>query len=107
MRLQVSVSFLPLHTSQDSRNIHLHDPAPDIHLPLHVDVLKGLLAEPVLSQGLVTSRDGTVRRTGREYPVDTRLTHLVVAFGVDEKLHIRIQVSRRLADRADLLERQS
>lgn len=37
-----------------------------------------------------------------EYTIYARLAHFVVAFGVDLKLHVGIEVARRFADRANV-----
>lgn len=50
----------------------------------------------------MTSRHGAVRRTRREYPIDTGLAHLVITFRVDKESHIGVQVPRGLADGTDL-----
>lgn len=44
-----------------ARGVHLHDSAPNVNLPFHIDILECLLAKPVLAQGLVTARHRTVR----------------------------------------------
>lgn len=80
----------------------MHHAPPNIYFSLHSDIFERLLAELVLTQGLATSSNWTVRGTAREDAVHARLAHLVVAFWVDEKSHIGIQVSRGFADGADL-----
>lgn len=87
-----------------ANNAHLHHSAPNVNLPLHVDILERLLPKSILPQCLVTPCHGTIRGTRREYPVDAGLAHLVIAFRVNEEPHVWVQVSRGLADGADLWE---
>jgi hypothetical protein len=79
-------------------SIHLHDTSPNIDLPLHTDILKGLLSESVLAQRLVATRYGTGCGTRREDAIYAGLTHPVIAFRVDEESHVWVQISRGLAD---------
>lgn len=85
-----------------ARGVHLHHSAPNVHLPFHIDILECLLAKPVLAQSLVTACHRTVRGTRGEDPVHAGLAHLVVAFGIDEKSHVWVQIPRGFADRAHL-----
>jgi len=78
-------------------NIRLRNPPANIHLLLHLDIFKGLPPEPLLAQGPPAPGHGTRGRALREDAVDARLAHLVVAFGVDEEAHVRVQVARRFA----------
>lgn len=71
----------------------MHHTPPDIYFSLHPDIFECLLAEPIFTQGLATSGYWTVCRTGGKDAVHARLAHLVVAFRVDEKAHVRVEVS--------------
>ena len=77
----------------------------DIDLSLDIDILKRLLSEPMFSQSSMTPSNGTWSRTMGEDTVDARLAHAVVAFWVDQKPHVGVQVSGCFANRADLYER--
>jgi hypothetical protein len=76
----------------EESDLHVHHAPPNIHFSLNPNVLKGLLAEAVLSEGLAASCDGAASWTRREYSVDAGLAHLVVTFRVDEKSHVRVEI---------------
>lgn len=80
---------------------HSGNAASDVYLPLHSNILECLLPELGLSEGTLASGNRTRRGSMREYSVDTRLAHFVIALWVDEKPHVWVQVPRALADRAD------
>jgi hypothetical protein len=84
----------------------VHHAPSNIHFSLNSNILKGLLAKAVLAEGLTTSGDGAASGSRGEYSVDAGLAHLVVAFWVDEKSHIRVEIPRGLADGADLCQRE-
>ena len=86
-------------------DLHVHHAPPDIHFSLNADILKGLLAEAVLAEGLAASSDRAASWTRREDSVDARLAHLVVALRVDQESHVRVQIPRGLADGADLYQK--
>lgn len=75
---------------------------PDINFALNVDVVKGLLAEPLFPQRASTPGDRTRGRTLGEDAVDARLAHFVVAFRVDEEAHVGVEIARRFAYGADI-----
>lgn len=72
---------------------HLHHSLANVDLTFDTNVLECLGTEPVLAQRLVTTGHGAQRRPGREDAVDARLTHLVVAFRIDQEAHVRVQVA--------------
>lgn len=76
----------------EESDLHVHHTPPDIHFSLNSNVFKGLLAEAVLSEGLAASSDGAASWARREYSVDAGLAHLVVAFWIDEKSHVRVEI---------------
>lgn len=86
-------------TADGSQIIHLHDPLPNVDLPFDTDILKGLLSESVLAQRLVATGYRTGRGSRREDAVHAGLAHFVIAFWIDEEPHVRVEVSRGLADR--------
>jgi len=82
--------------------LHLCHSSPDIDFSLHLNVTKRLFPEPMLSKRLPASSDRALCRTMGEYAVYTRLTHFVVALRVHQELHVRFEVTWRLAHRTDV-----
>ena len=74
-------------------NLHSCYPPPDVHLPLNLDVVKGLFAELLLPQRPVAARHGARRGPVGEDAVDARLAHLVVALRVDQEAHVGVEVA--------------
>lgn len=83
-------------------NSHGCHPPPNVHLPLHLQILKRRLPEPALPKRSCASGDRARRRTMTEDAVHARLAHLVVTFRVHEELHVRVEVARRFAYWADV-----
>lgn len=75
------------------RHLHFSHPSPNVHLSLHLYVLEGLLAEPVLSKRSLAACDGALCGAVREDAVHAGLAHFVVAFGVHEEAHVGVQVA--------------
>ena len=71
----------------------------DINLLLHLNIFERLLSKLLLSQDFMTADDGALVGALREEVINTRLTHLVIAFWVDEEPHVWVEVLRTLADR--------
>lgn len=80
----------------------MHHPSPDIYFALYVDVFECLFAEFVFAQCLAAASNWAAGWASTEDSVHAGLAHLVVAFRVDQEAHVRVEVSRGLADRADL-----
>lgn len=79
----------------DEGDLRFRNPPPDVYFPLHLEVLECLGPELRLPKRLVTSRDRAWRRTVCEDSIDAGFAHLVVAFGIDQEAHMRVEVARR------------
>jgi hypothetical protein len=86
---------------------HCGEPFPDVALPFDLDIGKSLSLELGLSEGAAAAGYGARGWPMGENAVDAGFAHAVVAFGVDEKPHLRVEVAGGLAYRADIWRRSA
>ena len=77
------------------------DPPSNVDLTLDLQVFERLAAEPLFAKRAGAPSHGARSGTLAEDAIHAGLAHLVVAFRVHQKAHVRVQVARGFADRAD------
>lgn len=95
----------PQSSNGDARQVgslHRSHPPPYIHLSFNLQILERLPPESLFPQCPCTARYRTWSGSLGENPVHTRLAHFVVAFWVNEKAHVGIEVAGGFANRANV-----
>jgi len=83
-------------------SLHGSNLSPDVNLPLDLEILERLLPELLLPYRTCTAGDGAGGWAPREYAVDARLAHLVVAYWTDEEPHVLVEIAGGFADGANV-----
>lgn len=108
---RVEVVLSPVEAMEFSRlemnsvvrlDLHAGNPPSNVNFPLNLYVLKPLLPKAVLTKRSATPGNGARCRSRREYAINARFTHLVIAFWIDHIFHALIEVPHRLADGANV-----